>query len=561
MAVRSSLEIQRLLGELKDLDRPAIGRAEAAETLGHISVVSKNHQHVNDHVQLGAVRETILESIFDKHGCVQVAATHAIEKCARRGDQAVVDALMSKLNDRDALVRRATYQSLGLMASRGDFKVVTALLNKVKVDEENLSKVAAIEALSHVALELNDPDGPDMLDFKVTLRRDLARGDTLGFTPKVTQGGTARIACIEEGGHLDRWNAKHPEALVQSGDHIVEVNGIWYSSEDRETTIFNELRRQNVVHMTIDRNAGVIHGLSELMMNSSNASNLRRAATDSLRMLAAKGDKEVVDRLFEVLDREGPTSSVIRALGAIAHTKHERMLSVMAGPQGLGAPDPLARFAAHEALTFRAAEAFPGQDQGEVLTALQGLVSDDYMDRCQAIKTLGEISIRGDGAAVQGLVARLDDEHTLVRADAAKVLGEIAEIGDQGVIDALIVALNFHEVKPTASGLPEDLRSRAAKALGEIAQPGDVKVTRALWRSLNDPSKEVRAIALKAHSKIDPQASLPGYSLWHNIPLVGQQNKHQDVVGGPCTKPTYKEKPIKSRAVGGAHVVICEFPK
>jgi len=194
------------------------------------------------------------------------------------------------------------------------------------------------------------------------------------------------------------------------------------------------------------------------------------------------------------------------------------MLTVLAGSQGVGAQS-----AAHEALKQQAVDEF--DEHSPIVTALSSLMSQDHMARCEAIKTLGAITNRGNSAVVQGLLARLQDDHTLVRAEAAWALGKVAGKGDRGVLQALIVALGYHEPVPTASGDPEHLRTGAAWALGEIAQPGNDQVAKALWRSLSDPAEKVRQMALKAHEKIDVNVLGKKGSLWHEIPLLGRKNR------------------------------------
>jgi HEAT repeat protein len=116
---------------------------------------------------------------------------------------------------------------------------------------------------------------------------------------------------------------------------------------------------------------------------------------------------------------------------------------------------------------------------------LRQLKSANWETQEQAVKVL----VRMDKAAVEPLLAALNDKNSAIRGRAAAALGQI---GDARVVEPLLAALNDQD---------SAVRERAARALGRI---GDARAVEPLLAALNDQDRPERSCSEQKFPSVEP---------------------------------------------------------
>jgi HEAT repeat protein len=118
----------------------------------------------------------------------------------------------------------------------------------------------------------------------------------------------------------------------------------------------------------------------------------------------------------------------------------------------------------------------------EATSALTRSLGDsDSTVRMHAVKALGAIGRRGNGAVVISLIPRLEDDKADVRT---ATIAQLEELGDRRAVIPLVA--RFGDTAPEA-------RRSAVRAVGKLGDPSAVP---ALIRLLNDPNEDVRTAAV-----------------------------------------------------------------
>jgi HEAT repeat protein len=167
--------------------------------------------------------------------------------------------------------------------------------------------------------------------------------------------------------------------------------------------------------------------------------------------------------------------------------RRQNTITFEAALRDLRSKDPRARAAAADAL----GDVAGGPDRERARVGLESVLADERFEvRCTAALALGDLGLT---AAVDALLARLDDSHPQARQTAIIALGKL---GDARAFEPLAAVLR--------SG-PPDVRFQAARSLAEL---DPARAFEPLCSALSDPDAEVRESAAEALSVVnDPRAA------------------------------------------------------
>ena len=359
-----------------------------------------------------------------------------------------VGPLIAALHDQDEYVRRAAAGALGQI---GDPRAVKALISALD-DESAAARQAAAEALG----QIGDPDAVEPLigalnDQNANVRKAAAAAlDGLAWSPDRGATGAAYWVAKEQWKKCVKIAAIEPLIAVLHDDRVIEI---------RDAPATRTLVKIGA------RAVGPLIG----SLNDQNG-NVRQAAAEALGQI---GDPRAVEPLIGVLKDE---NEKVRRATAEALSRIRDPLAVEPLIGVLKDNDRLVREDAVRAL---------GQigDPRAVEPLIAALHDHEEYVRADAARALGKI---GDPHAVEPLIGAFNDQNANVRMAAAAALDGLAWSPDTSAAGAAYwvakqqweKCVQIAAVEPLIAGLQDQIssvREHAAWALGKIGDPRTVE--------------------------------------------------------------------------------------
>ena len=421
----------------------------------------------------------LTRSLGDSDSVVRMHAVKALGAIGRRGNPAVVIALIPRLEDDKADVRIATIAQLEEL---GDRRAVIPLVARFG-DTSPEARRSAVRAVGR----LGDPSAVPALVRLMNDPNDDVRTAAVGSLGLL--GAVDAIDALTE--QLSVGNDTYRQKVAYALGQIAAVPRSGKAGEDAMRTLVQNLE------LTATRNAArealrVAGKAAVPALVAHLQGRIHGDPASAVALLADAGDPRATTTLAAELERGRVAMPlVLKALGA---TGDPQALVPVLG--ALASKDTAIRLAAMEAL-----RPLLGSDAraGDVL--VEHLADDDLEIRVLAAEHLGTLGV---GSAAAKLTALSSAGNPMrLRHAAIDALGEIGRAGHlpqaSGAAKALIDVLREG---------PTELHASAATALSYIASPAVLPQLMILARSDRGPTRfeVVRAIGATLRGHADPDA-------------------------------------------------------